>query len=216
MHYHCEIIMPPTDDIESSVEKILAPFDENKEERDSSEFWDWWVIGGRFAGDKALAGLDCEKLEAFYAWLRESKVMVSGMVCGKQALSDAATVAKVDAKWREMFPGAGRHCPLFKHSNNQHKEHLPGDIMRLADLPNGVTCARAIIAGTWRDEGLQAAGMLQYECWNGVEHVRTAWDGTVKTALEHHAERIKHYRAEYREAVSPQDDWLVVTVDYHS
>lgn len=56
MHYHCETIMPPVKDVEIAVENILNPFNENVPEsadydpRDA--FFDFYSIGGRFAGAK--------------------------------------------------------------------------------------------------------------------------------------------------------------------
>jgi hypothetical protein len=32
MHYHLEIVMPPTADVDAAVTQILAPFNENLEE----------------------------------------------------------------------------------------------------------------------------------------------------------------------------------------
>ena len=58
--------------------------------------------------------------------------------------------------------------------------------------------------------------MISDDIWNGVMHVKTQWDGKLKTALDAHSEKIKRYRDEYREKRTPKDDWLVVTVDYHS
>ena len=54
MHYHLEVIMPPTADISTALDDILKPFDESCEDEDlkSVTFWDWYVIGGRWAGKK--------------------------------------------------------------------------------------------------------------------------------------------------------------------
>ncbi len=49
MHYHLEIILPPTEDIEKAIAEILQQFDENEEENTNS-FWDWYQIGGRYTG----------------------------------------------------------------------------------------------------------------------------------------------------------------------
>lgn len=54
MHFHLEVIMPPTTNVEGALEKIMAQFDENNEDA-SHAFWDWYVIGGRFFWRKANA-----------------------------------------------------------------------------------------------------------------------------------------------------------------
>ena len=108
MHYHCEIIIPPVADVSAALDAILAPFNENDDEESGRNgFWDWYVIGGRYSGRKAEAHLDPDALGAFQKWMAAESVMVSGVVFGKQELADPATVQKVDAKWREMFPGQG-------------------------------------------------------------------------------------------------------------
>jgi hypothetical protein len=63
MHFLTIVVLPPghTDDIEESVTKMLAPFDENLDIesyvedgetywRNPQSFWDWWSIGGRWSG----------------------------------------------------------------------------------------------------------------------------------------------------------------------
>lgn len=219
MHYHTEIILPPTDDIEGAIAAILAPFDENgDEEIITKPFWDFYQIGGRFAGRKLLAGLGQEKVNQFYDWLQSEKITVSGLTCGKQELVPATQIPKVDAKWNEMFPSdTFQPCPIFKHSNNQHNnETLSGDICELSKIPD-LTCERVIFAGLdYKDEKLEAKFMLSEDIWNGVNHIPSKWNGKVKTALNMFKRKLKNYAKDYRKKVTPKDDWLVVTVDYHS
>lgn len=224
MHYHCEIILPPTDDIEASVAAVMAEFDENAEERDHA-FWDWYVIGGRWAGNKLIASYDKDRISEFYAWLSAENVTVSGLVAGKQELNPPEQASKVDAKWNEMFPSAAqRHCPLFNHSNDQYgqdksRSTIDGDVMRLGDVPTRLECERVIIAG-WCDDArtgpVEAAFMLCESQWNGCNHMKVEWDGTMQSALEQYKEKLANYAERFCAANTPTDDWLVVTVDYHS
>lgn len=222
MHYRCEIVMPPTDDVEAAVSQIMAPFSENADEEESCgySFWDFWVIGGRFSGRKLEQSFPDERLEAFYAKLKEMGVTVSGVTCGKQELNPASQIPEVDALWVEMFPESGvTVCPLFSHSNNQYssKSLLPGDICQLKDAPENTTCFRCIIAGPNYDgSSITATHMEQEDFWNGVCRVETTWDKTLKSALERFADRIRGRNPDYIAKVTPQPDWLVVTVDYHS
>lgn len=213
MHYHLEVILPPTHDVEKDLNAILAPFDENAEEPDHP-FWDWWVIGGRWAGVKQEARFPEEKLDAFRQWLTDEHITVSGVQFGKQELSPASQIAKVDAKWQQMF-GVTTPCTLFRHSNSG-RGALDGDICTVKDLPDSLTASHVIIAGPAYKEGIEACYMVQQECWNGVTHVKSDWDGNVCTALDKWRRDMEHYRDEWREAHTPKEDWLVVTVDYHS
>lgn len=226
MHYHLEIIMPPTDDIGAAVEKILEPFNEQPDERDEDTdtryaFWDFYVIGGRWAGNKLMAAYDKAKLNQFHEWLHQQKVTVSGFQCGKQELSPASQIPMVDAKWNEMFPSQPPiPCPLFKHSNDQYgrigQGTLPADVSTLATIPESLKCSRIIIAGPGYKDELSAQYMLVEDAYNGVNYMPVAWDGSVSQALEKFREKFAHYKPEYADKVTPKADWLVVTVDYHS
>jgi hypothetical protein len=230
-HYHLEIIMPPTDNVEGAISSIMEPFDENKEEA-YHPFYDWYVIGGRWAGDKFVDSLDQDKLQEFYDWCDNEKLTVSGLIAGKQSLQPATQIPRVDAKWNEMFPredGQEVSCPLFQHSNNQFAtavlDALDGDVWPLSRSKHA-TAARVIVAGPsfvpHPPEGVsvysgpyEAIFMLSQQIWNGVNSEETTWDGTIAKALETLESRLQNYSDEYRQSHTPQDDWLCVTVDYH-
>lgn len=124
-HYHLEVIMPPQTDIISAIDSIMLPFDENRrgeEDHSGHDFWDWYVIGGRWAGTKESCRYDAGKLEEFYKWLQVEKITVAGLQCGKQALQPKSQIPKVDAMWNELFPTEDRTvtpCPLFARSLKQ-------------------------------------------------------------------------------------------------
>lgn len=224
MHYHLEIVMPPTDDIKAAVKTILAPFNEQGTDEDGEPvrngFWDWWVIGGRFAGTKMQAKLDPTKLDSFQKALSERKVTVAGFTAGKQEISPASQIPMVDALWNEFFPESnGLSCPLFKHSNDQYKNDslLPDDVTRFADVSTNLDVERVIFAAPdYKNEGLEAVFMLSRDFWNGVNHQKTDWDGTFTAAVDQFAAKRERYSDEYIARSTPQDDWLVVTVDYHT
>jgi hypothetical protein len=226
MHYHCEIVIPPTelDGIEAAVESIMKPFYKG-DENSVHSFWDLYVIGGRWAGTKMMAKYDAAKMKAFQQWMQDEKVTVSSLQCGKQDLSPASQISKVDAKWNEMFPhdSGPLPCPLFGHSNDQYgkdgKGTLPDDICTLAEA-NGVKCSRIIFAGPSYDgdtnEPLEATFMLTDEAWNGVNYMPVSWDGTLADAQKLFTDRLRNLGDSYREQMTPQGDWLAITVDYHS
>jgi hypothetical protein len=215
MHYHCEIIMPPTDDVEATVAKVLAPFmEEGTDENgyaNQHTFWNWYVVGGRWTGNKLLQTLGRDKVQSFREELRARNVTVHGLIWGKPELSPAGQKESVDQLWREWFPDSPmKECPLFKDAGD-----MPGDIMPLKDVDRSMTAGRVIIA-TFFHGRAKAEFMIEQQFWNGVTHVDTTWDGTIGSALDMNIEKHEGYTEEYKEASTPQDDWLVVTVDYHS
>lgn len=229
MHYHCEVVIPPTDNVEKAIDAVMRPFDENGSDNlCHHSFWDFWVIGGRWAGHKLMAKYDQANIDEFYAWLQAEKITVSGLRTGKEELQPASQAVKVDAKWNEMFPSPQPiPCPLFSHSNDQYGKglsaSLPDDVTLLSDVPVGYKCSRIIFAAPSYDSAaknwtgpLEAKFMLCYSQWNGCNHMKVAWDGTFHAALEQYRESLKGYREEFAMVACPKGDWLVVTVDYHS
>jgi len=62
----------------------------------------------------------------------------------------------------------------------------------------------------------KAVFMIEKEFYNGVNFIDSAWDGTVSSAIGQHNERIQNFAEEYKERNTVTDDWIVVTVDYHT
>ena len=219
MHYHLEVIMPPTDDIKGTLAQILEPFSEHQDETDEDleymkryAFWDWYEIGGRWAGDKMMAALDKDKLAAFNAALQEKKITISGLIWGKEELSPASQIPLVDSLWNEFFPDSPtKVCPIFKHYQGSN-----GDVMELKDIAKRATAARVIIAGLDYQQKMTAQFMIEDSIYNGVNFVDSKWDGTIAQALEMFAKKNEHCKEEWFESHTPRPDWLVVTVDYHS
>lgn len=222
MHYHLEIIMPPTDDVEAAVRAIMEPFSEDNEDA-SHAFWDWYQIGGRYAGRKVEAQFDPETMKVFEEWMQSEKITVSGLQMGKQELSPSTQIYKVDKKWNELFPDSPlKQCPLFAHSNN-NRGPLDGDVSLFKNLPKRLTAARVIVASPEYEENTGkhtgspvVCFMISDQMWNGVTYVDTKWDSNVLTAVEMHVKKIEGYKEEYKEAATPKADWISVTVDYHS
>lgn len=225
MHHHLEVIMPPSKDIGNDLAKIMNQFSENKEnqkEIDGNEFWDFYVIGGRWAGTKEMCGYDEDKLKFFYQRIRDERITVSGFQVGKQEISPAEQIPTVDAIWNEIFPtenGEITKCPVFAHSNNQYDsdDFISCDICRFDEIPEKLECSRVIFAGPdYKGEGIQPTFMICDEVWNGVNHMKTNWDGKIKSAIKLFTEKMNHYREEYKEKINPKPNWICITVDYHS
>ena len=53
MHYHMELLMPPTDDVEGAVKRALSPYMQGED--DMPVWWDWYTIGGAWKEVKANA-----------------------------------------------------------------------------------------------------------------------------------------------------------------
>ena len=229
MHHHCEVVIPPiqTDAIPDAIESILKPFYEGADdgERSSGAFYDFYKIGGRFAGNKYVQSIGEDRIQEFYDWLNKEKVTVSGLQFGKQELSPPSQIPKVDAKWKEMF--GDDVCPLFRHSNDQFADGIEGtslgDLFTIEQCLESARCGRLIFSGpsynhqtSERDGPLEAVFMLQDSFWNGVCHIESTWDGSLKQGLAMWRGKLESYRDSYRAQMNPDPDWICVTVDYHS
>jgi hypothetical protein len=222
MHYHCEIIIPPTDKVEDAVAEIMAPFDENIEPdengyRSSNLFWDWYVIGGRFSGAHLQAGLDPDQLDAFFRELRQREVTVSSVQAGKQSLSPPSQEPEVDQLWRDFFPDHElKQCPFFSHFNNQYCDScIDADLY--SDISDQLTAAHLIVGGRDHDGNKWIArDMLVAEVWNGCTWQETAWNGNVKEGVDILHKKLEWCIPEWRKENTVRDNWIVVTVDYHA
>jgi len=226
MHFHLEIIMPPTDDVSAAIDTILAPFSENQEPdadgyTSPHTFWDWYVIGGRMAGTKETCTYPAEKLEEFYKQLKKNKITISSVICGKQEIEPADQIPLVDKLWSAAFPtedGTIIACPLFSHSNNQYSSDdlISCDICRVDEIPAALKCSRVIIAAPNYEDKLAADYMICEDQWNGVVHMPIDWDRKPQSAVDNHQERVARCAAEYKEKHTIKPNWICVTVDYHS
>jgi hypothetical protein len=219
MHYHLEIIMPPTKNIDETIKKIMEPFSEHNEENWHC-FYDWYVVGGRWAGTKLLAAYDEDKLNSFYKRLNEEKITVSGFCAGKQEISPADQIPFVDKLWKEYFPETSEDsCPIFKHSNNPYDtdDIICHDICIVEEIPKELAASRVIIAGPdYKEEKIEANYMISDMEYNGVNFTRVDWDQKVVSAIEKANEEFKTYNEEWIGKITPKKNWLCITVDYHS
>lgn len=214
MHYHLEIIMPPTEDVAPAVAQIMAPFDEDGSDEYLLRyaFWDWYQIGGRWSGHKMLARFQKDRIDAFYAAMKEQHVTVSGVRAGKPTLQPATQIEMVDRMWSESFPEfPGKSCPLFDHYKDDH-----GDVCKLSEIQPDLSCNHLIIAALDHEGNVRAQHIMNEKIWNGVSYEKTMWDGTIAAALVDFSDYCQRAGEEYRKRSTPQPDWLVVTVDYHS
>ena len=137
---------------------------------------------------------------------------------GKSTLKPESQQAEVDALWKHHFPDWEGSCPLFSHYSDPHKNTLGSNVMPLSEVhPERTTASRVIFAGEKYDgSGLGPKHMLERVWWNGENFQEAAWDGTFGAALAHYEKELAHYIPEAQAKYTPQPDWLVVTVDYHS
>jgi len=100
---------------------------------------------------------------------------------------------------------------------------MQDDICTLKAAPLEMELSRLIFASPsyrssskfWDGE-LVASFMLSDMIWNGCNGEETKWDCTLKHGLKLYLENLENSTDEYKAVAQPKDDWLVVTVDYHS
>lgn len=205
MHFRVEVIMPPTDDVEKQLEVIMAPFSENSEDPNCDyipKWWDWYVIGGRWRGEKAKEKLDNDTLKKFYDVLK---------MRGNEMVQ-----SEIDAVYRKHFPDQGETCPFVRKDWHEQYDTTLTDVWKLEDVNQAGTANKLIIAGPEHDENITTLELFQHDIWNGVNFEITAWDCTIGGALRKYVEKIDRYKEEYREKITPQPNWLVITVDCHN
>lgn len=219
MHYHCEIIIPPVKNIKSAVMMVMEPFSDRDGEGGKHSFWDWWVIGGRWTGEKVIQRLGRDRIDKFYRLMTMHNITVSGLRSGKQRLEPQSQIPLVDNLWNECFPDSPFNvCPLFGHFDDQYQDSInPLDVAALKDIGGDFKCDKVIITGcSPNKKNFRPQYMISTDFYNGVSYIKSVWDGRLGTALEAYKKYISTFREDWREEITPKDDWLVVTVDYHS
>ena len=147
MHFHLEIIMPPTEDVHAAVKSVLAPFDE------------------RLAYD-ADSGEGGHSFYDYYA--------IETCSYAKEKFREVRELSPEDSAWRVIIAGPD----------------IYGDTV--------------------------ANFMISQKIWNGVGLVPAAWDGKLSSAIEMWKKEAEGWRDEWHKRLIPSEDWLVVSVDYHS
>lgn len=236
-HYHLEMILPPVADVEKSVAQILKPFDESEEDEDGYSkyaFWDWYVIGGRWSADHVLSAISEKRMEAFQADVPKytvSGVMTAGGYYEKPAGPDNPPdiVDRLVKVWKQHFPEFADLCPFWGLTDQYNKQGHVADICRVDQLSDAQSCARLMIVTTFEGE-LRLEKMLQTDFWNGVSWCESGWDGSVLQVIKAHNEDIRQRRDRIKDAperaldwwqkygqhMIVRDDYLAVTIDYHT
>jgi hypothetical protein len=213
-HSLCEVIIPPrrpehgSDYVGWSVYQVMTSL----ARQGDKNWWDRYIIGGRWRGEHVLAGLPKDKLAEFREELKQRHFAaefreeleqwhfpVSSVRCGKEE------EAYVDALWREFFPGAGDKCLLVAWPwSNSGEESV--DVMPVGQLPMRLSAATLIVTrpDCFDKHKLWADFMLHTQVWNGCNLQATNWDGNVLKGIELAAKDYNPVTAE----------WLAVTVDY--
>jgi hypothetical protein len=207
MHSLCEVIIPPrrpehgSDYVGRSVYQVMTSLAREGDER--PDWWDRYIIGGRWMGEHVLAGLPEDKLAEFCEELRQLQLPVSSL-CGQEE------EASVDALWREFFPGAGDKCLYTRRSPWSHSGEESGDVMPVGQLPKRLSAATLIVARPdWSGKHkLRAHFMLHTKVWNGCNLQATDWNGNVLKGIE-----LDDYVKNWLNPITAE--WLAVTVDYH-
>jgi len=212
MHYHAEIWLKTNKDVETQIENILRPYDEeNKVIQETEEwtdsngryheetywtnpngFYDWYQIGGRYTGSHDN-----------YDPYKDRRNWRTCRLCeGTGYRND--TMGK---EMREKDPSyTCNACGHYDHKKKQwthgdtpqgmevvwptqFAEHK-GDIIPVDQVTEDLTCYTLIIS----------KDILHIKEWTGENFVKTGFDGKVKQELDQ---------------LGITDGYLV-TVDYHS
>lgn len=224
-HYVCEIALPRGYPIVKGVKEIMeAEAFKSEGDEYGSKWWDYYKIGGRFSGDKTIAGLGIH-VQEFARELERRNVTVHPVQMGRPELHPDSQIPDVDSLWRQWFPDVGGPCPLFHHARRDIKgrEYYPDDVCSVGGVPENYTCHRLIIAGPHWDKDrkeLEPKFMLVRDFYNGVTWQNTAFDGNLKSVFR----AIFECRRPESNDVCPYFGipkdfdalWNLVTVDYHN
>ena len=201
-HYHVELILPPTPrfEIRERVLEILLPLRKGDDEATwpADPLFDWYKIGGRFAGTKHGLRCDPERRRKFYEELYSDE-FTSDDDLSKLGFWGDDQLPAVNALWRKWFPeDEVGICPFIGPYPTRDQ-----DICRVDRISDELK-ADTVVVG---NEANQVVLRLKTEIWDSIKRkfIDTGFDGSVLDAL-------RRCRAA---GVEPAGDWLAVTLDCH-
>ena len=188
MHHYAEVVLPPVRP--SQKEKTIHErvFQTLRWHGFGSRLgFDWFVVGGRWSGCKAMGRLDGVKVGAFWAEFKKR-----GYEWMDKENSQEKRAQQGHSLFGEFFPDYKGETPVCRDQYRQNG--YPDDVCSVSEVPEGLTSYVLVIAQTHE--------MLETEIWDqkNAEMKKTKFDGRIRAALAE------------RKIV----DGVVVTIDYHT
>lgn len=168
MHFHCEVWLPELPEgktLNELIESEMAPHMEvyNEDTEESTGWWDFWVIGGRWTGAKD--GYDPADEDANYTPCDLCNGTGDRPGVGGPGYCNAC------------HTGREKERPGFKLVwPTQFKSHA-GDVAPISQLPDDFNCYR-LVAG----ERMYVKEIFHY-IPEGESYFEQSWDGDVKKVL---------------------------------
>lgn len=132
MHYHCEIWFPTRAEIKSAIDKVMAPYCE--EGSSKRAFWDWYVIGGRWAGEH----------DGYKPWEDSRNYSICNLCNGTGMRKDVTT------KNMALGTRGCNGCYGTGIKQNYNNCSYEGNIMSLSEVRDDIESYTLIIArGRW-------------------------------------------------------------------
>ena len=217
---HLEVVIPPTDDVETAVADAMATFHVTND-RCTDRFWESYVIGGRWSSVKLESMLEASRFQSFMDDLDRYPVEADVSPGELPKIVRPRDRRKVDRVWRKWFPTLSVDvCPYFQHFQARYSGRAVWpNVVKVGELGPVLRASRTLIVVPTSIGDLNATGPVVFALFiAGVTGGRDApWDGDVNRAIREHGEMCRASDGAGKfDLVAPVDDWLVVTVDYSS
>ena len=166
MHYHAEILIQTSVDVDQQIARIMAPHREAYNGGDTTGFWDWFQIGGRFTG-----------VHDGYKPSEDLRNHEECDLCNGTGFRDDDTAKRL----RADNPGfTCNGCSDHRAPKGRAvkwptcwADH-PGDIAPVKSIDPSLTCYTLIVGDDVFHEGE----------WDGKEWRKTGFNGNVKECME--------------------------------
>lgn len=177
MHFHAELWVPETlniDDFESFINEAMAPYNEDFHE---NGWWDWWQIGGRFSGLH----------EPEYNPEEDPRNIETCILCDGSGFRNDALGKEIRVN-EPSYTCNG--CGTFDHSAKKWRHGKKGPGKRVKWPTQWVIADCDVIPLTNAPNELQAYTLVangeafHKEKWNGKDWVDGGFDGDVLAKLK--------------------------------
>lgn len=178
-HFSVLVITDPRDDVEETVTRLLAPYDEQGEWFREESHWDWWVIGGRWTG----------YLDPAYDPYTDPANYVHCKWCQGTGVTPQAVADEYPAYQHNV----GKPCIQCATTSDGEPKPFPGKMLRWDLVPHpgdrglpvkevierGVKPTFALVTpdGAWHQSG-------DMGWWGMVSNENTEWDDEWQTLVK--------------------------------
>ena len=218
MHSHTELITPLPNQEYSEIlhiaEICLGAY--SYENNSIHAFYDWYQVGGRFKYRKLVQNQSEEEIKEFTSAAKDIDNNFSDItnIINER---DKKQINKLKQIWKKTFPDKDENCPFINKLSRKHDEtecyvdHFPY-LTALGETPKNLDLGTILFTTPDRCISFIFPDQLKLIFDKPIDSV----PHTIKHALLYYEKVIDRLWPGQKERLTPNDEWIALTIDYHN